>query len=281
MPTLIELSPEESERLGVSQLFEVPAPINGERHPEFIRRPGEEWDWNGNHNDVSTGAHKESGSYRFACRATPEEIAAQGPSVGRPADLPENIQWLPRSGPRVETGPLQVGDDWPGVFIRGDNAGWYALQLTAYLTREDEGAIPQLTLRGLVEVLSGCILGPAKDLIPTAPSVGRDVHQFFAAQGEWSQATFGSDQERGCIGPLKHLEKEAREAYTETDREKRHMEIVDCFFLTCDSARRDGMSFDDLLALAWKKLEINKARQWSKPTSDEPVEHVRNEGAPQ
>jgi hypothetical protein len=191
MPTLIELSPEEFERLGVSQLFEVSAPSNGERHPEFIRRPGEEWDWNGNHNYVSTGAHKESGSYRFARRATPSEIAAQ------------------------------------------------------------------------------------------APSVGRDVHQFFAAQGEWSQATFGLDSERGCIGPLKHLEKEAREAYTETDREKRHMEIVDCFFLTCDSARRDGMSFDDLLALAWKKLEINKARQWSKPTSDEPVEHVRNEGAPQ
>jgi hypothetical protein len=119
------------------------------------------------------------------------------------------------------------------------------------------------------------------EIAAQAPSVGRDVHQFFAAQGEWSQATFGLDSERGCIGPLKHLEKEAREAYTETDREKRHMEIVDCFFLTCDSARRDGMSFDDLLALAWKKLEINKARQWSKPTSDEPVEHVRNEGAPQ
>lgn len=27
-----------------------------------------------------------------------------------------------RTVKRVETGPLQVGDDWPGVFIRGDNA---------------------------------------------------------------------------------------------------------------------------------------------------------------
>lgn len=27
-----------------------------------------------------------------------------------------------RNVKRVETGPLQIGDDWPGVFIRGDNA---------------------------------------------------------------------------------------------------------------------------------------------------------------
>lgn len=26
------------------------------------------------------------------------------------------------SKPRAETGPMQFGDDWPGVFIRGDNA---------------------------------------------------------------------------------------------------------------------------------------------------------------
>ena len=28
----------------------------------------------------------------------------------------------PESGGRVETGPTQFGDDWPGIFIRGDNA---------------------------------------------------------------------------------------------------------------------------------------------------------------
>lgn len=27
-----------------------------------------------------------------------------------------------RSLPRVESGPLQFGDDWPGLFIRGDNS---------------------------------------------------------------------------------------------------------------------------------------------------------------
>ena len=29
---------------------------------------------------------------------------------------------LPAQSPRVETGPTQFGDDWPGVFIRGDEA---------------------------------------------------------------------------------------------------------------------------------------------------------------
>ncbi len=30
---------------------------------------------------------------------------------------------------RVETGPLQFGKDWPGFFIRGDNALYYGHQL--------------------------------------------------------------------------------------------------------------------------------------------------------
>lgn len=30
---------------------------------------------------------------------------------------------------RPETGPMQFGNDWPGIFIRGDNAAWYAMCL--------------------------------------------------------------------------------------------------------------------------------------------------------
>jgi len=46
-----------------------------------------------------------------------------------------DLSQLPRSwGPdiiasRVETGPLEINGDWPGVFLRGDNAGWAAMQL--------------------------------------------------------------------------------------------------------------------------------------------------------
>lgn len=33
-----------------------------------------------------------------------------------------DIENLPAQPARVETGPLQFGDDWPGYFIRGDEA---------------------------------------------------------------------------------------------------------------------------------------------------------------
>ena len=29
---------------------------------------------------------------------------------------------VPELKDRVETGPLQINDDWPGLFIRGDNS---------------------------------------------------------------------------------------------------------------------------------------------------------------
>lgn len=34
---------------------------------------------------------------------------------------------LPPVPDRVETGVVQFGDDWPGVFIRGDNAAYYSM----------------------------------------------------------------------------------------------------------------------------------------------------------
>lgn len=34
---------------------------------------------------------------------------------------------------RAETGPMQFPDDWPGVFIRGDNAAHYAMAIEAVL----------------------------------------------------------------------------------------------------------------------------------------------------
>jgi hypothetical protein len=98
------------------------------------------------------------------------------------------------------------------------------------------------------------------------------VQAFWDAQAEWSRATFGSDQERDHIGPLKHLVKEAGEAQV---RPPDHVEIADCLFLVFDAARRAGMTLDTLISVCEHKLIVNKARKWSKPTSDEPVEHVR------
>ena len=112
-----------------------------------------------------------------------------------------------------------------------------------------------------------------------------DMLDFWERQAEWSQETFGPDKERGPLGPLKHLQKEAGEAVREAEKltnlepgqsmEALREEIADCLFLVFDAARRAGMSYAALTAECKRKLAKNKARTWPKPTSDEPVEHVR------
>jgi hypothetical protein len=99
------------------------------------------------------------------------------------------------------------------------------------------------------------------------------LHQFWNEQSEWSQATFGKDSERGPIGPLKHLEKEAKEAQSDpTDI----MEFVDCLFLVFDASRRAGFTLPQLTNAAFRKLEINKQRNYPKTTDmNAAVEHER------
>jgi hypothetical protein len=57
---------------------------------------------------------------------------------------------------RAETGPMQFGDDWPGVFIRGDNAMGMAIALEVVLDTTDVGGFAAMELRGLVRTLRGC-----------------------------------------------------------------------------------------------------------------------------
>lgn len=60
---------------------------------------------------------------------------------------------------RPETGPMQFGDDWPGVFIRGDDANYYGFQLDMMLTdheNRDGDPIRMLNLRALARLLQSC-----------------------------------------------------------------------------------------------------------------------------
>lgn len=108
--------------------------------------------------------------------------------------------------------------------------------------------------------------------LTTLIDMGDAVHDLASELSEWSQATFGTDAERGPLGALKHLEKEAREAQADpTDV----AEYADCLILTLDAARRAGFKPLELFRAAYQKLQVNKARTWPKPTSDEPVEHVK------
>lgn len=111
-------------------------------------------------------------------------------------------------------------------------------------------------------------------VMPSQPATDppADFIAFWHAHSEWSQATFGTDQERGPVGSLKHLAKEVQEVLADpTDI----IEFADLLFLVFDSTRRAGFTPEQLIEAANAKLAVNKSRQWQKPTSDEPVEHVR------
>jgi ParB family chromosome partitioning protein len=88
----------------------------------------------------------------------------------------------------------------------------------------------------------------------------------------WSRETFGCDLARGPIGPLRHLEKEAREAYENpTDM----VEYADCLLLILDASRRAGLTPLRLVEIAAEKLKVVKRRVYPPAAPDEPAEHDR------
>jgi hypothetical protein len=56
---------------------------------------------------------------------------------------------------RPETGVMQFGEDWPGVFIRGDNAAYLAMQLETYINNPDlrDSTFIKLAIEELLELL--------------------------------------------------------------------------------------------------------------------------------
>lgn len=75
--------------------------------------------------------------------------------------MSEEIRKLPAVEDRVETGPVQFGEDWPGVFIRGDNAFAYRLALSNVLKyvgakESTQAFFDLLLLNSLVELFDNC-----------------------------------------------------------------------------------------------------------------------------
>jgi hypothetical protein len=71
-----------------------------------------------------------------------------------------DIRKLPKTDRRVETGPVQFGDDWPGVFIRGDDTARYAMALRYALLRLDPAQDPlnDLAVASLAALIEQCNL---------------------------------------------------------------------------------------------------------------------------
>lgn len=95
----------------------------------------------------------------------------------------------------------------------------------------------------------------------------------------WSEVNFGTREEHGPVGPLRHLAKEAieaSEAHGSPDPLHFPGEIADCAFLLLDSMRRAGMTSDDLVAAMERKMPILEARVYRKTGKDQPIEHDRS-----
>jgi hypothetical protein len=73
--------------------------------------------------------------------------------------MPE-ITKVPALPHRVESGPMQFGDDWPGVFFRGDDALNFANMISLALTELPKDARNvRAVLTGLRDELRSCSVG--------------------------------------------------------------------------------------------------------------------------
>jgi len=66
---------------------------------------------------------------------------------------PEGLRRFPGVDDRVETGPIQFGDDWPGAFIRGDNAFHFGITLQRLLKEWPVDPMDQAIVDGLAKTL--------------------------------------------------------------------------------------------------------------------------------
>jgi hypothetical protein len=83
------------------------------------------------------------------------------------------IRIMPAQSRRVESGALQFGGDWPGVFFRGDDAGYSAMVLGQFIeiVRQSDAMHPIMLMQveSVQQRLASCVIGPAKELLTPAP----------------------------------------------------------------------------------------------------------------
>lgn len=82
------------------------------------------------------------------------------------------VKEIQYTGERVESGPVQFGDDWPGIFLRGDHALYIAFSLKTILDNynkqvKDCDPFLVMALEEFVSILSSCDvrLHPKDDVI--------------------------------------------------------------------------------------------------------------------
>lgn len=70
---------------------------------------------------------------------------------------------------RPESGSMQFGDDWPGVFIRGDNALWMVQTLDVVLRNNDYLPAFRVQLQHMRTLLAECRDSPGQEVTLLKP----------------------------------------------------------------------------------------------------------------
>jgi len=66
------------------------------------------------------------------------------------------IRKLMKAEPRIETGVTQFGSDWPGVFLRGDNAFMLANKLRNIIRDHSIDIHNDPELKSIIDLLESC-----------------------------------------------------------------------------------------------------------------------------
>lgn len=84
------------------------------------------------------------------------------------SELPR-IRQLPACETRVETGPIQFGEDWPGIFFRGDTAAGYAVHLEQLLQGSADAITMGVVRSLLADLHSSNLIRRSEKSPPEAP----------------------------------------------------------------------------------------------------------------
>ena len=105
----------------------------------------------------------------------------------------------------------------------------------------------------------------------TASSRSFDLVSYLHRQKRWSSTTFGADKR--TVGITKHIAKELDEIrLAPLDV----TEWIDVVILALDGAWRAGHSPEQICRALADKQDVNMARKWPKPQSeDEATEHIK------
>jgi hypothetical protein len=93
-------------------------------------------------------------------------------------------------------------------------------------------------------------------------------------QNDWSQTQFGTPEAKGPVGPLRHMEKEVREAI---ENPSDASEYADILILWLDATWRAGFTMEQVIQAAHEKMKVNRERNWPKIIDpNAAVEHDRS-----